>query len=164
MAITTTRQDASTHRAGRAPRPPAVRALLTASLVLLVAASAHATSLPFRPIDADNPRFTASDLTAPYDAAVETLLDPEAKKATDLDVLDAHGWFPVDDVPYRADTYDLFQWATEDVPTDPLSPEEEVAGESGTAGVQVGIPSPVAVTGTILGGLGVLASILIDWF
>jgi hypothetical protein len=70
----------------------------------------------------------------------------------------------MDDVPYRTDTYDMFQQAADEVSQDPLTPEQEVAGESATAGVQVGRPSPVAITGSILGGIGVLASILADWF
>jgi hypothetical protein len=103
-------------------------------------------------------------MTAPYETGVERLLDLQSGEPTDLDVLDQHGWFPSDDVPYRTDTYAMFQWATEDVPQDPLTPEEKVAEESGNAGVKVGIPSPVAAAGTVLGGLGVLASILVDWF
>jgi hypothetical protein len=134
------------------------------ALVLLAFAPQRAASLPFKALDDETTRFTASALTEPYDVAVERLLDVERADATDLDVLDEHGWFPIDDVPYRTDTYDMFQWATEDVPQDPLTPEEKVAEESGTAGVQVGIPSPVAAAGTILGGIGVLASILADWF
>lgn len=131
---------------------------------LLFVATASANSLPFRTINDPSERFTVSSLTAPYERDLDRILDLEAKEPTDLAVLDEHGWFPMEDVPYRADSHDMFRQAAEAVSRDPLTPEEEVAGESGTAGVQVGIPSPVAVTGSILGGLGVLASILADWF
>ena len=38
------------------------------------------------------------------------------------------------------------------------------AGESGTAGATMGIPTAVAVGGAILGGVGLLVSILADIF
>jgi hypothetical protein len=132
--------------------------------LLLLAPAVSANSLPFRPLSDTADRFTVSILTAPYERDLDRILDIEEQQPTDLAVLDAHGWFPMDDVPYRTDTYDMFQQAADEVSQDPLTPEQEVAGESATAGVQVGIPSPVAITGSILGDIGVLASILADWF
>ena len=146
--------------AWRMPSSLAVAVLVVSASVALPALG---NSLPFRSLD-DTGRFTVSELTAPYERDLDRILDTKEKQPTDLAVLDEHGWFPMDDVPYRTDTYDMFQQAADEVPQDQLTPEEEVAGESGTAGVQVGIPSPAAVTGSILGGLGVLASILSDWF
>ena len=131
---------------------------------VLLGSEALGNALPFRPLDDSSGRFTVSLLTAPYERDLDRVLNIKEQQPTDLAVLDEHGWFPMDDVPYRTDTYDMFQQAAAEVPQDPLTPEEEVAGESGTAGVEVGIPSPVAVGGSILGGLGVLASILADWF
>lgn len=133
-------------------------------LAALLTSEAAANPLPFRALEDSADRFTVSELTAPYERNLDQILDVEEAQPTDLAVLDAHGWFPMDDVPYRTDTYDMLREAADEVSQDPLTPEEEVAEESGTAGVQVGIPSPVAVTGTILGGIGVLASILADWF
>lgn len=132
--------------------------------LILFGSESLGNSLPFRTLEDSSDRFTVSLLTAPYERDLDRVLNVEEQQPTDLAVLDEHGWFPMDDVPYRTDTYDMFQQAADEVPQDPLTPEEEVAEESGTAGVQVGIPSPVAVGGSILGGLGVLASIFADWF
>ena len=130
----------------------------------LLSSEAAANSLPFRTLKGSADRFTVSELTAPYERNLDRILDVEPAEPTDLAVLDAHGWFPMDDIPYRPDTHDMLRQAADEISKDPLTPEEKVAEESGTAGVNVGIPSPVAVTGTILGGIGVLASILADWF
>ena len=147
---------------GRRRLPVLTMAILTTSLLL--APMGHANSLPFRALDDDSGRFTASALTEPYELDLNQLLDYAEQSSVDLDVLDRHGWFPMDDVPYDPNTHDMFQWAEENMPTDPQTPEEQVAGESGTAGVNVGIPSAVAVGGAVLGGLGLLASILAGFF
>jgi len=134
------------------------------AVLLLSVQQGAASSLPFRALDDDSKYFTASDLTKPYAVDLNQLLDFGKKSHVDLAVLDAHGWFPADDIPYDPNVHDLFQWAEEDVPTDPLSPEEKVAGENPTAGAAMGIPGPVAIGGAILGGVGLLVSILAGFF
>ena len=153
---------ASQPSAGRRRFPWLVLAILATSL--LIGQDSRASSLPFRALGDDTARFTASELTGPYEIDMNQLLDVAKQSRVDLEVLDAHGWFPMDDVPYDPNTHDMFQWAEADLPTDPPTPEEKVAGESSSGGVGVGIPSPVAVGGAILGGVGLLVSILADIF
>ncbi|UCE03517.1 MAG: hypothetical protein JSW67_04830 [Candidatus Latescibacterota bacterium] len=107
-------------------------------------------------------RFAASQLTRVYDRD-PTLFLGESANLLDPEQLDRYGWFPYGDIPAGSDSKRLLQEADpNDVAN--LAPSEKDAIEGPEAGAYVGIPSAVAATGAVIGGLGLLAKFISEFF
>ncbi|MFQ5601126.1 MAG: hypothetical protein ACE5G2_11310 [Candidatus Krumholzibacteriia bacterium] len=151
--------------AARAPSSTAAPgAVSVPSQTTAPADSSRPISLPFRPLSGPGDRFSISRLTEPYETDLTPFLSLEGMSPVDLDVLDRHGYFPEFDVPVdSAGTHRLFR-EREPRRVAELTPEEKEELVPPQPGVTAGIPSAVAVTGTLLGGLGLLLKVLSDIF
>jgi hypothetical protein len=117
---------------------------------------------PIRLLVAPDGRFVTSQLVLDHGRDETPFLTGVIVPQLDLAELDAHGRFPDGDVPADS-TKRLFRHRP---PQDAaaLSPEEKKAAVPPEPGVHAGIPSAVAVTGTLLGGLALLVKILTGFF
>lgn len=132
-------------------------------LVACLGGAAAADVLPFRPLSNPGDHFSASDLTIAYETDSSLFLNGAAYSYLDLDELDRHG------LPrYEEDTADGSKRVrSESAPDDSvaeLSPDEKDEAVPPPAGVQVGIPSYIAVPGTLIGGAALLAKVLSELF
>lgn len=140
--------------------------ILTGVLLLGVAlgiparatAATASGALPFRPLSSPTDRFAASNLTRAYEKDVSLFLNSQGPRV-DLAELDRHGYFPYGDRPYDPEWKSLVE-SGEARRVAEMSPKEKDEVTPPTAGVQVGIPSAVAATGALIGGLALLVKIL----
>ncbi len=129
------------------------------ALVLLAGSTVSgAKSLPFKPLSGPNDYFTASTLTAAYEKDMTPFLSYRAA-SIDMAALDRHGHFPYGDVPEDSTARRLFEQAKlRDLAEE--TPPEKTALVPPSPGGHTGIPSAVATTGALLGGLAILIKIL----
>jgi hypothetical protein len=122
------------------------------------AGDAATTTLPFRPLGGPHDRFSASNLTVTYEKD-PTLFLNGSRPPIDLAQLDRYGHFPYGDVPLDPNEKSLVGSPRPQSVAD-VSPQEKDELTPPTAGAHVGIPSAVAATGALLGGLAILVKIL----
>ena len=114
--------------------------------------------LPFRPLQGPDDVFSASSLTISYDRAWMSFSNPRGPRI-DMAALDRHGYFPPGDVPADSLARALYERALHPDVAE-VTPADKDALSPPKAGAQVGIPSAVAATGALLGGLAILIKIL----
>ena len=117
---------------------------------------------PIRLLVAPDGRFVTSRLALDHGRNETPFLSGTIVPQLDLAELDAHGRFPDGDVPADS-TKRLFRHRPPQEAA-ALTPEEKKAAVPPEPGVHTGIPSAVAVTGTLLGGLALLVKILTGFF
>ena len=117
---------------------------------------------PLEVFVAPDGRFVTSRLDRDHGRDPTPFLSGVIVSQLDLNVLDAHGRFPDGDVP--ADSTKKLVRRRPPQETAALSPEEKKAAAPPEPGVHAGIPSAVAVTGTLLGGLALLVKVLTSFF
>lgn len=134
-----------------------MKAWMALATTLCVAGQAAASELPFRPLTHPDDHFSASALTMAYEKDFSVFLSPDAASSLDLDELDR----------YRYAASDTTKRVWSDPSPDEvaeLTPEEKDEVTTPTAGVQVGIPSYIAVPGTLIGGAVLLVKVLSELF
>lgn len=121
------------------------------------------TALPFMLAVGGDGTLAASPLTRDYGRDATPFLLATRLAHLDPDELDLHGRFPFWDVPEDSTTK---QVVSQESPgqAQQLPDEEKQALEPPQPGVSVGIPSPVAVAGTLLTGLALLVKFLVEFF
>lgn len=118
--------------------------------------------LPFAP-PAPGQAFAVSNLTRKYTRDIAAFLKPEAAaRSFDLAQLEAAaaGVHRLEPRPAPADSADLNLTEDPQRRTAEIPPEERDKLVPPTPGVKVGIPSPVATAGALLGGLGLLIKVI----
>jgi hypothetical protein len=122
--------------------------------------------LPFVPLENPGDFFAASKLTRSYGKDLTPLLGSRRQPAarTDLETLDEYAAAPqpYDSEPDSTDIRLLRERARRSAAE--MTPEERAAAAKPEAGVRVGIPSPVAASATLIGGVALLAKILVEFF
>jgi hypothetical protein len=143
--------------------------LLVVSSVGTAAAAVPAPSVPAEPSPppievfvAPDGRFVTSRLDRDHGRDPTPFLSGVIVSQLDLSVLDAHGRFPDGDVP--ADSTKKLVRGRPPQETAALSPEEKKAAAPPEPGVHTAIPSAVAATGALLGGIALLVKVLTSFF
>ena len=122
--------------------------------------------LPFEPATEPGESFAASKLNRTYAKDLTRLLRADAQRhRTDLELLDRYAEAPPPALsPAALDSSDirLVGSRPEGSPTE-LTPQVKQEAKPPQAGVQVGIPSPVAASATILGGIALFIKVLSEF-
>jgi len=125
------------------------------------------TALPFRPLGAVDEYFTASNLTKLYGKDLTRFMKLDPQSRADLARLDR--WGQPGEPRYAAapapvDSSDIAV-ADRNAANNPatLTPEQKEALVPPQPGAHVGIPSAVATTGALVGGLALLAKIISEF-
>lgn len=116
--------------------------------------------LPFRAVRGPSDRFTASSLTMNYDRDLALFLNARPR-SIDLAFLDRYGHAPPPVSVWEDSTAKALFDRSQGTDVAEVAPGEKDALTPATAGVRMGIPSAVAATGAILGGIGLLIKILL---
>ena len=126
-----------------------------------------ATRLPFSPSHSPEEPFAASELARLYTRNLGTFLgsEPHLSRA-DLRELDRYGAAPAPTPAAARAAEDtggtrVVEASGREAPPQ-LTPEEKARAKPPEAGAHVGIPSPVAATTALLGGLGLLVKLIAD--
>jgi hypothetical protein len=117
--------------------------------------------LPFAP-GRPGDSFAASDLTRKYARNITPFLKPEAVPGLDLAQIDraAAGVRQVEPQAAPPDSSDLRLTEEQRRRVAEIPPEERDQLDPPKPGVHVGVPSAVATTGALLGGIGLLIKVL----
>ena len=163
-------------RSARAPQA-AARLVLAGGLVVgSWAAEAGSTpapapldstrlQLPFEPLQGPDDWFAVSPLSRAYAKDLTRLLRPAASRSwAELETLDRYAEGPPPGfVPAELDSSDIrLVGARPEGSTAELTPEDKKEAKPAQAGVQVGIPSSVAASATIIGGIAMFIKVLTE--
>jgi hypothetical protein len=120
--------------------------------------------LPFEPAMDPGEPFAASKLNKTYGKDLTRLLRPGARpRRTDLEVLDRYAVAP-EFVPAELDSSDIrLVGSRPEGSSTELTPEDKRETTPPQAGVRVGIPSSVATSATILGGIALFVKVLTEF-
>jgi len=153
------------------PFPVLGSAAWAAALLLVASAARAAASAPsdsglaFRALSGSGDRFSVSDLTKAYERDLTTWTNTERTSALDLAWLDRHGVAATGSGAAAADAaadssdLDVVDGASGRDPGT-MTPQEKSAAEPPKPPVSVGIPSPVAIAGSLVGGLALLVKLI----
>jgi hypothetical protein len=134
-------------------------ALPTAAAAPRSRPAAPDSGLAFRPLGGPTDRFSVSDLTRTYERDLTIWSNAGRQPVLDLAWLDRYGGSTGGHAAIDSSDIDVVGGAERREPT-AMTPDERAAAEPPQPGVQVGIPSPVAVAGALLGGVAVLVKLI----
>lgn len=119
------------------------------------------SGLAFRPLAGPGDRFSVSNLTRSYERDLTLWSSRASGSARDLAWLDRHGRAMAGSASAGADSSDIDVVGATPV-RDPtaMTPADKDAAQPPQPPVRVGVPSPVAVAGSLLGGLALLVQLI----
>ena len=119
------------------------------------------SGLAFRPLRHSSDRFSVSDLTRLYERDLSVWTNVDRQPAGDLAWLDRHGSARPVRVAAHSDSSDLdvVEGAEGRDPTAMTRAEKEAA-EPPKPPISTAIPSPIAVAGSLVGGLAILVKLI----
>jgi len=122
--------------------------------------------LPFEPAQEPGEPFVASKLNKTYGKDLTRLMRPRARSPrTDLETLDQYAEAPLPPfAPAELDSSDIrLVGSRPEGSSAELTPQDKEEAKPAQAGVQVGIPGPVAATTALLGGIALFVKVLTEF-
>ena len=146
---------------GKAPPVDAASGAWTSAEAAIARDSAASRRLPFTPSHGAGQPFAASELTRRYGKDVTQFLRSEPVSLTDLAQLDRMAEATTPGTA-GVDSSDLRLVEEQRRRATQLTPQEKEKLVPPQPGAHVGVPSAVAATGALLGGLGLLIKLIVE--